>query len=117
MAMQEQDLKEYYRTIFTLKTGHQIEILTEVPYKEVLKTDELGIKYSISIDDGFIATPLLIPKSIEVVKKEIAAIESTLEPHLTWRNTELDIRSIKCNHPADATCPECQSRAAPVGGG
>lgn len=115
--MQEQDLKEYYRTIFTLKTGQQIEILTAVPYKEVLKTDEFEIKSSISMDDGFIARPLLIAKSVEFVVKEVVMIESTLEPHLTWRNTELDIRSIKCNHPADATCGECQSKMAPVGGG
>ena len=89
--MQEQDIKEYYKTIFTLKTGKQIEILTQVPYQEVLKMDELQIRVSINIGDGFIATPLLVSKSIEVVKKEIAAIESTLEPHvITWKNTELD---------------------------
>ena len=108
--MQEQDLKEYYRTIFTLKTGQQIEILTEVPYREVLKEDELGIKCSISMDDGFIARPLLIAKSIEFAKKEVIMIESTLEPHVPWRNTELDIRIIKCDHhPVDMICPKCQS--------
>lgn len=80
--MQEQDIKEYYRTIFTLKTGKEIEILTQVPYYEVLKIDELQINVSINIDNGFIATPLLIPKLIKIVKKEIVAIESTLEPHV-----------------------------------
>ena len=110
MAMQEieQNISEYYGTIFTLKNGKEIKILTHVPYQEVLTLDELEIRVMISIDDGFIATPLLVPKSIEIVKKEIAAIESVLEKHLTWKNTELDIRSIKCNHPVDATCPECQ---------
>lgn len=81
--MQEQ--KTYYKTIFTLKIGQQIEILTEVPYENVLKLDDTEMHLVISLDDGFIEVPLstpksirLAPKSIKVTKKEVAAIESTL---------------------------------------
>jgi len=88
-AMQEQDLKEYWRTIITLKNGRQIEILTEKKLHFVHGLYLWRIK-------GFIVTPMLLEKEVEIVQDNITAIESTLEPHPTWRNTELDPHN--CDH-------------------
>jgi len=85
MHNQEQDLKEYYRIIFTLKNGRQIEILT----KEAFVESEVDYENNIIIE-GFVATPMIIEKTISVCRIEIAAIEITKEPHITWKNTELD---------------------------
>ncbi len=90
---QEQDLKEYYRTIFTLKKGTRIEVLHELDYKQVAEfTVEDGVNNIIRIK-GFIATPMIIDKTVKVTAKEIAAIETTLEPHITYLNTELHVAS------------------------
>ena len=85
MHNQEQDLKEYYRIIFTLKNGRQIEILT----KEAFVESEVDYENNIIIE-GFVATPMIIEKTISVCRIEIAAIEITKEPYITWKNTELD---------------------------
>jgi len=107
MHNQEQDLKEYYRNIFTLKSGKQIEILTRAPYEEVaifITGSKVG-KIKIDFDKGFIATPLIVEKSIEIELEDIAAIEITKEPHITWKNTELDpkFQSADNKHPEDCS--------------
>ena len=87
--MQEQDLKEYYHTVYILKSGKQVEILCvdfpqcEVKIRRVDKEGLITIK-------GFIATPMIIEKTVTIKFNEIAAIETTKEPHITWKGTELD---------------------------
>lgn len=83
--MQEQDLKNYYRNVFTLRSGKTIEILTidELRYDQNKYHDSWHIK-------GFITTPMIIDKTVDIETKEIACLESTYESHITWESTELD---------------------------
>lgn len=88
--MQEQNLINFYRYIFTLKSGQQIQILTEVEIDFTkFATDTIQDAGRIFID-GFITTPMIIEKTINIRSSEVASIEQTKEPHLTWQNTELD---------------------------
>ena len=70
-----QDLTHYYKNIITLKSGVQIEILTKLPWE---KADKSCVGWTII--HGFIKTPLLVEKDMEVLQEEIAAIESIKNP-------------------------------------
>lgn len=117
MQKQEQNLKEYYRTVFTLKNGKQIEICTKEFYeniKSIINEQMLKIK-------GFIAAPLIVEKIIKIDMLEIAAVESTFVPHITWKNIESDVsgrpesttlqdlnKEVDLGkHPEDCMCGSC----------
>lgn len=110
MQNQEQDLKEFFRTIFTLRNGIQIEILTKKFYMEeaeIVKGEKSTISSEFIVIEGFITTPMVVEKKIKVDCEEIIATEVTKEPHITWRNTELDVRTQSCNHPPGMSCELC----------
>jgi hypothetical protein len=105
---QQQDLKDYYRTVFTLKNGKQVEIQHEETFRAATELkNENGVV--VVAMNGFITTPLIVAKSVEVMLNEIAAIETTFEPHVTWRGTELDTAGA-CNHPPEALCALCSTK-------
>lgn len=66
-----QELTNYYQNIFTLKNGKQIEILTQ----EELKFGSIKILPSWKIK-GFIKSPLLEEKEIQIKQEDVSAIES-----------------------------------------
>jgi hypothetical protein len=86
--MQEQDLKEFYRNVFTLKNGEKIEVLTKNNIDDVKSFFVNGVM--MYVIHGFITTPMIIEKTVKIVAKDISAIETTLEPHITWKGTELE---------------------------
>jgi len=75
-----QELTHYYKHIFTLKNGKQIEICTKLSYDEAIKD------FSILESDfhreikGFIISPLLVEKTVRIRKSEIAAREEIKDP-------------------------------------
>lgn len=71
----EQQLTHYYKNIFTLKSGRQIEILT----REKLNFSAHQLTYSWKII-GFIKAPLLVEKEVQIVREEIAGTESIKNP-------------------------------------
>ncbi|KKL82452.1 hypothetical protein LCGC14_1984600 [marine sediment metagenome] len=79
MQESKQELTHYYKTIFTLKNGKQIEICHKETFQ---KASELKSENGICVVQmsGFITTPLFVEKSIEIQLSEVAAVESIKDP-------------------------------------
>jgi len=74
-----QDLKNFKRITFTLRSGVRIEILAEKYEQTVSRTKA----------KGFIATPWLLPKEVDLCSEEIAAIETVIDPHIVFGIVEM----------------------------
>jgi len=71
-----QELKNFKRITFTLKNGIQILILATKYVQTVSRTKATG----------FVATPWLLPKEVDLCSDEIAAIEIITDPHIVFGN-------------------------------
>jgi len=87
----KQELTHYYKNIFTLKSGIQIEICTRE--KLDLKSAEKFPSWRIF---GFILNPLLVKKEIKIVREDVSAVEMIKDPCIAqvipWPESE-DIMS------------------------
>lgn len=88
------DLTEYYKHIFTLKNGVQIEIFTESSWKDMTIGESFTDVKRITID-GFVLTPqnLIVYKTVTIVKSEIIVQEEIKEKYIAvcpWPVNELE---------------------------
>lgn len=108
-----QDLTHYYKHIFTLKNGEQIKICTKLPYDEVVK-EIFNTSKRIQIT-GFVISPLLIEKKIEIRKADISAREEIKDPCIAqvvpWPE-EVDVIN---EHPEGCNCQECYYKRSNLG--
>lgn len=110
-----QDLTHYYQNIFTLKSGKQIEIWTRQSYNSIRNDSLVG---SVVVVNGFIKNPLLVEKTVEIDRGEIASLEIVKDPCIvqviSWPE-DVDVLGIlKCDHPKDMTCAVCSSKKQPL---
>jgi len=100
----KQELTHYYKNIFTLKSGVQIEILTklELSFKHVENEGSWKIT-------GFILNPLIVEKEIQIKQEEIAAIESIKDPCIAQVIPWPEDKQPKNhnNHSIGCCCEEC----------
>lgn len=108
-----QDLTHYYKHIFTLKNGKRIEICTKLLYDEVVK-EIFNTSKRIQIT-GFVISPLLIEKKIEIRKADISAREEIKDPCIVqvvpWPE-EVDVEGedfigVSNKHSDSCDCEEC----------
>lgn len=77
------ELTEYYKHIFTLNSGVQIEILTEASWDDMVRDEPFTEKKRIIVG-GFALTPanLIVDKIVTIVKSEIVAREEIREKYI-----------------------------------